>query len=184
MHGLVCSKFQEFYISNFGLREWDQFAKKAGIDTHFELTKSYSDKMFMRILVMALEIHKLNARETLESFGKFLTPFLLKLYQPKDDWTTLDLLEHTESEIHATVRMRDRNAAPPRLQIKRWDRDEVEIRYNSPRNIPFLGIGIIKGLAEHYNELDRIEIKARKLKEKSYSIRVLRLKRPAYQAVI
>lgn len=175
MHGLVFNKLQEYYVENFGLTKWDEITRSVGSgETHFELTKSYSDKIFMSILIKILEKHRLNARETLEGFGKFLTPFLLKMYQPKSGWRTLDLLEHTEMEIHTAVRVRDGQARPPKLQIKRWDDSEVEIRYNSPRNIPFLGIGIIKGLAEHFGESDLIEIKARKLKKMSYSIRVIK----------
>lgn len=181
MHGLVFREFQKFYVNHFGHTEWINLTKVLHLDeNHFEINESYSDKSFMKLALGTIKKHNLNPRQTLEDFGKFMVPFLLRIYEPKPEWKTLDLLEHTEHEIHKTVRMRNKEASPPRLTIFRWDHDEVEIRYKSSRNIPFLAVGIIKGLANHYNEQDLINIRIRKLRGKSYSIRVIQKQVPDY----
>lgn len=175
MHGLVFREFQKYYVKQFGPNEWVRLTQAAAIgETHFEINESYPDKMFLKVVLGAIKKHQLNPREVLEDFGRFMVPFLLKVYEPKEGWKTLDLLEHTEKEIHATVRMRNKQAHPPKLSIVRWDENEVEIRYKSPRNIPFLGVGIIKGLAHHFGEEDRINIRMRKMRGKAYSIRIIR----------
>ncbi len=171
MHGLVLREFQKYYIKKFGLFDWMKFTREEReIPSHFEITMNYNDNMFFYILQRAILRQQLDKKKMLVDFGKFMVPFLLKVYQPKEDWNLLDLLENTEEEIHHTVRMRNKEAHPPRLRVVRWGPEEVEIRYSSSRKLLFLGLGIIQGLIDHYKE--DLKIQVRKLAPENYSIRV------------
>jgi hypothetical protein len=97
-------------------------------------------------------------RAVLEDFGEFIAPHLLALYRHmvKPEWRTLDLLENTEQTIHRVVRLRNPGARPPELRTDR-EGDEVLITYRSSRRMCGVAVGIVRGLAAHYNEA--IEIK-------------------------
>jgi len=90
----------------------------------------------------------------LEEFGKFIAPGLIKTYKPyiKEEWDCMDLLEHIENTIHRIVRHDTPEATPPILLINRTKDNEVVIKYTSNRHMVSLGIGIIKAMAEHFNE--------------------------------
>jgi predicted hydrocarbon binding protein len=68
------------------------------------------------------------------------------------NWKTLDVIEHTEDEIHRVVRLHNRDAHPPDLKCIRTSADEVIIHYSSQRKMCDVAKGIAKGLAKFYEE--------------------------------
>ena len=102
----------------------------------------------------ASELLNVDRDTILESFGEFIAPELLRVYRPyiKADWDCMKLLENIETAIHKAVMNNTPDAAPPKLKITRIDEDEIQIEYTSPRKMIALGIGIIKKIAEHYQE--------------------------------
>lgn len=109
----------------------------------------------------------------LEKFGFFLSTDLLDFYAKsiQPEWKTLDLVEHTETNMHKAVRFKDKDAVPPQLLCKRVDEKTVTIEYGSERNMLELGIGIIKGIAKHYNEEVKITVT-----NKEEGVRILEVK--------
>ena len=97
--------------------------------------------------------------ETVERFGAFLAPHLLKVAGTDVDpsWTLLDLLEHTESIIHAMVRIKNPGATPPVLEPLRVDERELQLIYRSPRRLCWLAAGLIRGMAARLGENVEIE---------------------------
>jgi tRNA A-37 threonylcarbamoyl transferase component Bud32 len=96
--------------------------------------------------------------EVLERFGRFLAPHLVKIagQNVEPDWRTLDLIEHTESIIHAMIRTTNPGTAPPVLEAMRPAADELQLVYGSRRQLCDLARGLMQGIADHYHE--RIEI--------------------------
>jgi hypothetical protein len=92
--------------------------------------------------------------DVLERFGEFLAPNLVKVAGAyvEPSWTTLDLLEHTESIIHAMVRRTNPGAAPPVLETVRTAENELQLVYSSRRHLCRLAVGLIRGMARHYGE--------------------------------
>jgi predicted hydrocarbon binding protein len=92
-------------------------------------------------------------------FGEFLAPHLVKVAGAfiEPDWTTLDLVEHTETLIHRMVRSTNPGAAPPVLEVFRSAPDEIQVVYSSRRRLCALATGIIRGLAAHFQERVAIE---------------------------
>ena len=87
-------------------------------------------------------------------FGRFLAPHLLKAARTVIDpaWRTLDLIENTESIIHAMIRSANPGAAPPVLETVRQAPDELHLVYTSARRLCPLAIGLMRGMAKHYGE--------------------------------
>ncbi|MFN9943805.1 MAG: heme NO-binding domain-containing protein, partial [bacterium] len=82
-------------------------------------------------------------------FGDFLAPHLVKVAGSLVDpaWRTLDLIEHTESLIHAMVRAAKPGAEPPVLETVRVAPDELHLVYSSRRRLCPLAIGLMHGMA-------------------------------------
>jgi hypothetical protein len=52
---------------------------------------------------------------------------------PEAEWKTLDVIEHTEGQVHTRVRVNEVGAKPPYLQAMRVAPNEVMLHYNSER---------------------------------------------------
>jgi Haem-NO-binding len=81
-------------------------------------------------------------------------PGLLQTYRAfvKPTWRTLDLVAEVETYIHKAVRLREPDAAPPRLRATRTGPTQVVVHYDSPRRLCALPEGIVAGVAAHYGE--------------------------------
>lgn len=92
-------------------------------------------------------------------FGQFLAPHLVKVAGPLVDphWRTLDLIEHTESIMHAMVRAAKPGAEPPVLETVRISMEELHVVYSSRRLLCPLAVGVMRGLAKHFGEVLEIE---------------------------
>lgn len=97
--------------------------------------------------------------DVVERFGEFLAPHLLKVAGNEIDpsWKLLDLVEHTESIIHAMVRVRNPGATPPVLETLRVAPRELQLIYRSSRQLCRLARGLIRGMAARFGEPVEIE---------------------------
>jgi hypothetical protein len=74
------------------------------------------------------------------------------------EWSTLDMIEHTEEAMHGAVRRDAPGTRPPTLHVTRLGENEVLVQYESERRMGALAVGIIRGLATYFDEADRIEV--------------------------
>lgn len=153
MRGIIFHELRSFVDARGGT--WATILKNVGLDGRQYLpTSSYPDAELAKLVH---EIGKLSgdgAIQTLEQFGRFIVPDLLKLYGALLDssWRTLDVLEHTEGVIHAAVRAQDPGASPPFLKTTRTSPRQVVILYSSPRRLCALARGIVAGVADAFKE--------------------------------
>ena len=160
MHGLIF-----FYIQKFaetavpGTASWTAArASVAAGAARYLPSGVYPDADAVQLLQSLAESTGHPLPEVLERFGRFLAPHLVRIAGQHVDpgWRTLDLIEHTESIIHAMIRNTNPGAAPPVLQAVRPAPDELHLVYGSQRRLCALALGLMHGLAEHYHE--RIEV--------------------------
>jgi len=176
MHGFIFIEFDKFVLEHVHYTEWQQALKLHEIDnSSFSPTELYPDEKMVEMLHLAAEVTNKSPNQLLELFGAFLVPDLMKVYRAYIDpsWKTLDVLEYAETTIHVAVRKSTAGASPPILQVNRPSPREVIIEYVSPRNLPELGIGIIKGLGVYFNE--NLDVKLEKFPEEGRSIMTVRL---------
>jgi hypothetical protein len=153
MHGIIFAELQKYAQSSFGPKAWGRVVEEAKVPRGTYLaSNTYADSELVALVAAASTISGIPAPKLLFGFGEFIVPDLLKIFgafvQP--EWTALDLLEHTETVIHRSVRLHDPSAAPPLLRISRTSPREVEIRYSSPRRLCAVARGIIQGVGKHY----------------------------------
>lgn len=122
-------------------------------------TGIYPDAEAVALLEEAARTTGAPLPDIVERFGEFLAPHLHKVAGHEIDpaWTLLDLVEHTESIIHAMVRVRNPGATPPVLETLRLDPGELQLIYRSPRRLCGLARGLIRGMAHHLGEPAEIE---------------------------
>lgn len=161
VHGVIFAEFKRYVVDMFGLHAWSPLLEDAGLKGHIFLPDQvYPDENFQAILqATARKMDEQDTHELQESFGRHVAPGLMQMYhaQINPAWGSLDLIENAETTIHRIVRLRDPNAAPPRLKCTRVSTDVVRIHYTSPRRLCGVAIGISRGVAEHYE--DRVHIK-------------------------
>ncbi|MFZ6009720.1 MAG: heme NO-binding domain-containing protein [Bacteroidota bacterium] len=163
MHGIIYTQLQQFIVSQYDYQTWFQILDMAGLKNRsYYPAQIYHDMEAQAIVAAICKKFDLSESRVLENFGLYISANLLKIYSSSinPSWKLLDLLEHTEDEMHKAVRFADKNASPPALVCRRTSPDQVILEYSSPRKMIDLGIGIIKGFADHYKEniiIDRLE---------------------------
>lgn len=159
MRGLVLTSLQQFVTSNLGEAAWLELLERAGLsDRTYLISGSYPDSDVVAIVSAASAKAGIPAVDLVRSFGEFIVPGLLRTYRAfvKPAWRTLDLIAEVEVQVHKAVRLRDPDAAPPRLRAIRTGPTQVVVHYDSPRRLCALAEGIAAGVAKHYGE--RIKI--------------------------
>lgn len=155
MHGLIFTELQKYVNHKFDYSTWKVLLEKSSLKGKLYLpTQVYPDSEVLAIVAAASEATKIPQADILEDFGKFIVPDLLKIFSTsvKPEWRTLDMLENIEGTIHRAVRQREPGATPPQLVCTRVAPGKVEIIYRSARKLCPLAMGLIKGVAEHYQE--------------------------------
>jgi hypothetical protein len=159
MHGLILSELKRFTEAANVNGTWQQVLNDAGLaDRRYVSSETYPDTEVTAIIGALVRRRGPDVQTVLEQFGEFIAPTLMSVYKPffKPEWKTLDMIEHTENNIHRAVRLRDPLAVPPRLKVRRVSPREVVVIYDSERKMCALARGIARGVAQQYGE--RIEI--------------------------
>jgi hypothetical protein len=155
MHGIVPAEFKFYVETQHSSIAWSTLLAEAGLTAKpYVPFERYPDAEVLALIGAAARLTRRSSDDLLQDFGRFLAPTLLKTYGflVEPHWKTMDLLLHTESNIHRTVRSRDPNADPPRLHFERTGPNTLVLHYNSPRRLSALARGIIQGVASHYRE--------------------------------
>jgi len=163
MHGIIHSELRRFVIENFNENAWNTILKESGLkEKIFLISQAYPDEMVVAIVNSASRVSGLGMNVLLEKFGEFITPLLLSLYHAliRPDWKSKDFFLNAEETIHRVVRMRNPGALPPRLHFEDTGKNTLRFVYSSHRNMSDVAVGIMKGVAKHYNE--RIQISGTK----------------------
>lgn len=155
MHGIIHLELQNFVVQGYGDAAWRTLLERADLSGEiYTPLRSYPDEHIALLVAEAVKLTALEPSVLLEAFGEFLAPRYLTLYGKllKPEWRTLDVLEFAESTIHRVVRLRERQAQPPRLRAVRLDPDSVSMSYDSPRKLCAVARGIARGIAAHFAE--------------------------------
>jgi len=156
VHGLIFFYIRKFAESS-AQRDPTGFSVRSSVATsagRYLPSGVYPDAEAVDLLQSIAESTDRPLREVLERFGRFLAPHLVKVAgrHVNPAWRTLDLIEHTEAIIHEMVRSTNPGAQPPVLETIRPSLHEVHLVYSSQRQLCPLAVGLMHGLAEHYQE--------------------------------
>lgn len=156
MHGTIFFELKKYVETKLGGQAaWDKLVSEAELGARtYEVMADYPDSDAIQLISTASRITEVPVPALLEDFGEFIAPDLLQMYGGviNPTWKTLDVIEHTETQIHSVVRLHNREAHPPDLRCVRTSDNDVVIHYNSQRRMCDVAKGIAKGLAKYYEE--------------------------------
>jgi hypothetical protein len=160
MHGSMFVMLRKFLESHSAAATWSDICTACDLDPGYKMDHNYPVSDIETIISYAAQSLGISGNTFKENFGESLVPDLLRLYQfhVNPEWKTFEMLENTETVMHQAVRLEARNANPPVLNVTRVDDKLLYIDYYSRRRMASLAIGIIRGIAVHYNESDRVKI--------------------------
>lgn len=162
MHGSIFVFLKRFVESRYNYSTWVSIKESQGISSEiYEMTGVYPTEELVKLIGAYSEISRKTPYEVQEQFGTFLVPDLLMIYKKyvNPSWSTFDMLLHAEDHMHGAVRSYDNRSTPPRLSVNKVSPKLLVIDYYSKRRMAGVAIGIIKGIAEYFNEADQITIK-------------------------
>lgn len=111
-----------------------------------------SDEDFFAFMDGAAAVTSTPAATLVEDFGLYIAPGLLESHRDLilAEWSALDVIEHTESIIHRSVRRNVAEATPPVLRSSRLPDGSVRIVYSSRRKLCHFARGLIAGIGRSY----------------------------------
>lgn len=152
---------RKFVTHSYSEEMWHRLNTEAHTPGEFETTMSYPMSDIRGIFETAAKHTGMSVVELEEKFGEYLVPDLFKLYGNylNPAWKTFDVLLHTERVMHGAVRNLNSTAHPPILNVSQVNEHLLIIDYHSQRKLASLAVGIIKGIANYYQEREFIEVK-------------------------
>jgi len=156
MHGIVLKGLKDFVVEQYDHETWRTLRRNAGIEMKMYVPVSeYPDEEVVALVETAVEMTGIEAPDLLAAFGEFLVPRLVETYgvHVEEDWTGLELIANVETYIHEALRAKNLSEfTPPELTSEWVDDDRVSITYASDREFCHLAKGLVRGIAEYYDE--------------------------------
>jgi len=109
--------------------------------------------LLLALLALAALLHA-DVAQVLEDFGAFVAPALVQLYGNllEPDWGTIEIVEHSSKTIHKALAANDDAMEPPDISCVRKSANMLVVNYESPRRWCAFAVGLIRGLAKHFDE--------------------------------
>jgi hypothetical protein len=155
MYGILHVELQHYLETRYGRDLWTDALKKAGLTRRIYMSHhTYPDEEAVAIMKATAALTETPAETLFEDFGAFVVPVLMTMYEPliPPKWRMMELMLNLEDVVYRVIRTRTPAAHPPRMQCERLAPRQLRLTYASPRRMPALARGFIKGLAAYYNE--------------------------------
>lgn len=161
MHGSIFVLLRRFIENNYGYSGWVNLTEAAGINNaSYQMHEMYPTTELFAILKAAAAISRIPEYELLEKYGEFLVPDLLMVYKKyvRPEWRTYEMLLYSENAMHGAVKREDERTNPPKLLVTKKGPKQLIVDYHSHRKMAGMAVGIIKGIAKHYQESDIVTV--------------------------
>jgi hypothetical protein len=161
MHGSIFALLKRFVENTYDYSTWMKLLQATGLEgAAYEMHQMYPTKELFALVNKASEEKGIPYYTMMENFGEFLAPDLLMIYNKYVDpnWRTYDMLLHTEKSMHSAVKKLDDRTNPPMLLVTKKGNTQLIVDYHSKRRMSGVAVGIIKGIAKHYNESDTVSV--------------------------
>lgn len=156
MYGLINNALKSMIKEEFGTETWLQIVEKAGVgDGSFVSMERYDDNITYQLAGACSDILELPIADCLEVFGHYwISVTAANSYGLLLDSAGGDMLEflNNVNDLHDRITSTFIGYIPPSFEVDFTD-STIQLIYESKRQglTPFV-LGIIRGLAERYNE--------------------------------
>ncbi len=156
MKGAVFIALNEMVEERFGIDTWEEILEEVKPESEgiYTSTENYPDQEVVDYVLVISKKLDIEPSEVTRVFGKFLFGELNKKH---DIFTKLSpdlfqFLNSIEGIIHKEVRKLYENPSLPTMECTILNKNDLRLKYTSPRKLCFLAEGLIFGAAEYYNE--------------------------------
>jgi hypothetical protein len=164
MHGSIFLFLKRFVENSMNYSAWVNILHSEGLSQRaaepYRMNQVYPISELLTIMLAAALQQGIAYGEFQRRFGEFLVPDLLLVFKRFIDpsWSTYEMLLHVGSHMHGGIRRENERTNPPPLHVTAVGRKLLVIDYHSKRRMSGFAIGIIKGLAAHFNEGDKVRV--------------------------
>ena len=175
MKGIIFNILEQFIEAQTDEGTWEEILDQTDNKNEvYVAPKTYPDKELLSIVSSAVKLLKLDMNDTVRAFGRFTFPILVKkipeirekLHTPQEFIHALDNL------IHVEVHMFLAESQTPKFKLTHIEAENYELLYESKRNLPYLVMGLIDGLAKEYKTKIDIEIKQVNTENTLFEVRI------------
>jgi len=178
MKGMIFKHFLEYAESTFGLDFVDDLINKASSTDGVYLSfANYPTEELVALLSTTSEEKNLTVGRLLENFGVYTIPLLLDQHPHIRDVYNhpLDLIEGVEHHIHEQVMKLYTGLSLPTFMVVSRTDNQLVMEYTSPRDLPDLALGFIKGTLKYFKTEGIVETEKVTTREKTtkFTIKLL-----------
>ncbi|MGB0684255.1 MAG: heme NO-binding domain-containing protein [Magnetovibrionaceae bacterium] len=156
MLGIVFTEFLEMVEGSFSPEMADKLLETEGLSTGgvYTAVGNYPHSDMAKMVVRLSEELDVPIPDLLQAFGTYLFGQFVKGYPAffEGVGSALDFLQGIEERIHTEVRKLYPEAQLPGFTFERPAADHLILHYSSERHLQDLGLGLIKGCAQHFGE--------------------------------
>lgn len=161
MKGMLIKHFLDYVENTFGLHVVDYVIDKASsTDGVYMSFQNYPTEELVALLSTISEEKNLPVGSLLENFGVYTIPLLLDQHPHIRDvyHHPLDLIEGVENHIHEQVLKLYPDSSLPTFNVVSRTDNQLVIEYNSPRDLPDLALGFMKGTLKYFKTQGIVEM--------------------------
>lgn len=156
---LVSNQFKDYTIKSFGNDIWEKINRKAGENQDYWIADPEYRREISTLISALTKETGFKSSYIMESFGFFMVPNFLRDFSVyiKPYWKTLETLEEFNSIINKFKKLEPHYENWPLLKIIRVDKNQVNIENFSYKYLNLI-IGLVRGLASYFNEVNYISL--------------------------
>ncbi|WP_162055356.1 heme NO-binding domain-containing protein [Pontibacter pamirensis] len=162
MHGSIFVFLKRFVEYKHNYNTWVDVLEEVGLRNRvpYQMNEVYPTSELFIIMSAAARVQGVSDPVFQEKFGEFLVPDLLLVFKRFIDpsWRTQEMLLHIGSHMHAGIKRENDATNPPPLHVSKVGKNMLVIDYHSKRRMAGFAVGIIKGLAQYFDEGEKINV--------------------------
>jgi len=156
MKGVIVACLREVVVDGFGEDKWEAVLDRAGMptDTTYLPIADVDDAQVMDLVQHTCDVLGITQQQAADAFGrqwaceyapKMYGAYFMGINSAKEFLLKLD-------DIHVSTTRALLNARPPRFDYEDVDQNTLIMEYKSQRSLMPFFVGLVRGLAEHYDE--------------------------------
>jgi hypothetical protein len=154
MKGIVFTVLNDMVIEKFGFDVWEQLITKVqpASGGSYTAADTYPFKELQSLVGELSSMLKIDPSALVEAYGEYMFPVLASKYPVflKKGITFKEFLKSIDGVIHIEVKKLYPDAGLPSIQYSELAPDKIMLKYQSPRKLCFLAMGLVHGAAKHF----------------------------------
>ena len=155
MLGSIFNCFENLVKEQYSVQQWEAILAKVGpqATTRMFAHRPYDDDIFYQIYQIACKELNISRDQLAEAFGKAWMAYASKHYFAFFiAWSNAREFILAMDRTHTKITDKIDNATPPRFYYDVVDDQTINITYDSPRNLGFLMVGLLKAVEDFFDE--------------------------------